>query len=190
MRKTSETPARGRRRIPPASRKRMGEAGARNLAAWKAAHGAPALKHGVYSWLGHGEVTPEIRQQLDEFESRLTLDLGGVDNLSAGQRALVRSARVSFGVVLLAQALLESSPSKGRNTRLASVLQTVISYQNSLRLTLKSLGLTPDSEVRRKPKTIAEAFGWKVAPGAEIEGQKGPISAGKLAEGPSSGGEA
>lgn len=117
------------------SRARAAAAGAANLAKYNATHSTT----GISSFLNSGKLPAQIQERLDDFQSGLISDLGGDESVTTGQRALIQSARISLGVILLGFNYLFQEPSKLRKHRW--LLASLGSYQNSLRLTLTTLGL-------------------------------------------------
>jgi len=151
----------------PEAKRRQVEAGKKNLADWKVAHaGESNLRHGVFDALSAGNVPAEIKAKIDAFQRQLENDLGGASSITAAEAALVASCRVSFSVVLLAQALLERSHTSTKRARyLSSVLYVVGNHQSNLARDLKILGLR-----RRRPSekdSLQDII-------AEYDGKAGP----------------
>ncbi len=124
------------------ARKRSAEAGARNLALYRASVAGNLNQshttHGVVTFLDKGSAPTEIEAKLDSFESGLLSDLG--HEPTTAQRALIESTRVSLGVVLLASSYL-SQGSVSQLKRNRWLLQALGTFLNTTRLNLLALGL-------------------------------------------------
>lgn len=136
---TRESKKRGFEWKSEEARKRSAEAGARNLALYRASVTKSARQtHGVVSYLQGGNPPAEIASKLDSFESGLLSDLG--HEPTTAQHALVESTRVSLGVVLLASSYL-SQGSVSQLKRNRWLLQALGTFLNTTRLNLLALGL-------------------------------------------------
>jgi hypothetical protein len=136
---TRESKKRGFEWKSEKARKRSAEAGARNLALYRASVTKSARQtHGVVSYLQGRNPPAEIASKLDSFESGLLSDLG--HEPTTAQRALIESTRVSLGVVLLASSYL-SQGSVSQLKRNRWLLQALGTFLNTTRLNLLALGL-------------------------------------------------
>jgi hypothetical protein len=123
----------GARKITAKGRLRMAEVGAQNLANYRARIAGKSVSR----------LPTEMQEKLDRFESELLSDLG---ELTAAERCLLDSAKVSYQVILIASNQLALAP--GRLKQSKGLSGAIAAHQNSLHRTLKSLGLK-----RRAAKT-------------------------------------
>jgi hypothetical protein len=126
-------------------RGRSAEAGARNLARWKAEHpGESSNRHGLFGALGR-QVPDEVRALLDRFQTSLEEELGG--SPSPLETALIHSARVSYTIILLGQRYLDSekvepgSAQERRRKGLVGALRIISNHQAAFLRNLHALGI-------------------------------------------------
>ncbi len=109
----------------------MARAGSANLSAYRNKCNQASLA------LNDDHLPPGLKEKLDRFERELIEGLG--NELTAAERALVGSARISYGVIELAFIQLSLAP--GRLARSKGLSATITGHQNSLLRALKALGL-------------------------------------------------
>jgi hypothetical protein len=125
---------------------RSAEAGAANLAKWVAENNAqgPATKHGIATWRTFGVLPASavhLAPILSDFEDGVIADLGGEDNLTAGQRGLIAAQRITLGTILLASEHLSKEGLHTKRGKLQPVLAMLATYLNTFRLNADKLGL-------------------------------------------------
>jgi hypothetical protein len=120
-----------RDRISAAGRVAMARAGRANLSAYRDRCSQAGLA------LSDDHLPPKLKEKLSRFELELHAGLG--DETTAAERALVDSARISYGVIELA--FLQLSLAPGRLARSKGLSATITAHQNSLLRALKALGL-------------------------------------------------
>lgn len=130
-----------------ASRQRSNEAGRNNFRTWTQANpGKSALRHGLYAALG-GALATETKLELEAFQKSLEVELGHTPN--AIEAALIRSARVSFSIVLLGQRYIEQTGAHGRRrVALGSLFSVISNHQAQMLRNLHALGF---KKARGKP---------------------------------------
>ena len=132
-----------------AAKERQAQAGRRNITEFNASrNGRPAVTHGIHTVVNSGGAElpdiPGAREAAERVDTRLSeyiSDLGGPEQITAGQRTILTALRVTLLVLeLAARYLIENGllDSKGRPHGL---VQVVNSYGNSARLHAVALGL-------------------------------------------------
>ena len=120
------------------------------------------LTHGISFWLRTGKVNPSIRgykkiqKYLQELETQLVSDCGGLDNLTAAKEILIRSTIRGYGVVMLAEmyaskySVVRPDQAKAGVLAFQPVLERgYIGILAQVRANLIALGLE-----RREPKAL------------------------------------
>ncbi len=136
-----------------AAKERQSQAGRRNITEFNASrNGRPALAHGIHTVVNSGGAElpdlPGAREAAERVDARLAeyiSDLGGPEQVTAGQRTILAALRVTLLVLeLSARYLIENGllDSKGRPHGLVAVVN---SYGNSARLHSLALGLARKS---------------------------------------------
>ena len=143
-------------------------AGAANLAKWQAENGtrAATTKHGVGTWREFGVLpasAAHLAGILASYEDSLIADLGGEDNLTAGQRGLISAQRVTFGVILLASEHLSREGLHTKQKKLQPVLAMLATYLNTFRLNADKLGLARVPRQIESLESVAREYAEKKA---------------------------
>ena len=120
------------------------------------------LTHGISFWLRTGKVNPSIRgykkiqKYLQELETQLVSDCGGLDNLTAAKEILIRSTIRGYGVIMLAEmyaskySVVRPDQAKAGVLAFQPVLERgYIGILAQVRANLIALGLE-----RREPKAL------------------------------------
>jgi hypothetical protein len=126
----------------------------------------PALKHGINAFLAHGRLPDAIRDHLGAFESGLVCDLGGDDAITTGQRTLIQSTCICFGVVLLGGAWVAENGAVRKSGRPQPVLGMLAAYLNTLRLNLMALGLERRSKSAQTLDAVLDEYATEAHPNA------------------------
>ena len=127
--------------------KARAEAGARNLAKWKEenpeAFRRVNLKHGAYSRhfaKRHTDARTREGKQLKAVMDALVADLGGHDNLNAGQRLLLDTIQSKLIVISQIGKYVDRQSVIIKDGKLLPVLgKNYLAYMNALRLALAEL---------------------------------------------------
>jgi hypothetical protein len=127
-----------KKKTPPTESQRT--AGRQNLIAFnKSRGGRPATKHGIHSFVAGAPLSEALRSSLEAWKADLISDLG--NEPTAAERALVDSACIARGVLLLGHEWMAKNGVIDRRGRPAQVLKVLSCYMNSMRLCLTTLGL-------------------------------------------------
>jgi hypothetical protein len=161
---TNELPKK-RRRASPA----QAEAGARNLAAYRATTDRPAsLKSGAQSAGVKAGKLPKGFKQLqslvDTFYDGWVNDLGGPENLTSAKRALLFVSRGCLAIFALGLEHVKTNGLVGPDGDVAAVTKIMATYGNSLRLNLQAAGLD------RVPRNVTKTLEARLEEIAEREG--------------------
>ncbi len=123
-------------------------AGAANLAAYlESSTAPPALKHGIRALMTTGKIpesipgATEIRERITTLIDATAVDLGGPDQVTGSQRAILESQRVALTVVALGSRYLEREGLMNRRGKVHGLLGVLVSYANVIRLNSLALGL-------------------------------------------------
>jgi hypothetical protein len=116
------------------------------LLAFQAEHGtrAASTKHGIHTWREFGVLpasAAHLTGILAGLEDEMIADLGGEDNLTGGQKALIAAQRVTLGVILLASEHLSREGLHNKRNKLQPVIAVLGTFVNTLRLNADKLGL-------------------------------------------------
>ena len=132
------------------------KAGARNLAAWKAANpGAKAaLKHGLWTFLATGKAQGDAARRADRIIRAWVKPLGGKGNLSRSQVVLLESLRVALVVLLSASQYLYATD-LADTRRAHGLLQLASRATGRLLLTVRLLEQVGRPEMKRIEETVA-----------------------------------
>lgn len=143
---------RGKRKISLAARRRMGEAGRKNLQGWRARA---------------RERASELSAEVSSYKAALLHDLG--PNPSASKLGLIEAAVTTFAGIVKVRSVVINSPKADvpQLTERASWLGS-----NLLRI-LKALNL----DARPRPRILADVLPSKVAPTTTLSAANPPISA-------------
>jgi hypothetical protein len=136
--------------------------GAKNLAAYRASiKGGTNQKHGVIMALkSGGKELPadagEIREAVSALIDAAVIDLGGPDQVTASQRAILESQRLCLTILALGARYLSAEGVVDRKSRKPQGLLAVLGvYMNGVRLNSLALGLERKS---RDAKTLTQKF--------------------------------
>lgn len=138
------------------------KAGLANLLAFRAkCDGRPALTHGIRSHLAGTPLPEALRTSLEAWKSDLLSDLG--NECTAAERALVDSACIARGVLLLGHSWMAENGVVSRTGRPAAILKVLATYMNALRLSLTTLGLERRVKLVHDLESIAVEYSQKAA---------------------------
>jgi hypothetical protein len=167
MKKQNPTPR--KRRATP----RQAAAGRKNLIQFRAGQ-QPNLKHGIHAFVAGAPLSDTLRASLEAWKADLISDLG--NEPTAAERALVDSACIARGVLLLGHEWMARNGVIDRRGRPAQVLKVLSCYMNSMRLCLTTLGLERRVKRVNDLESIAVEYAAKAAapPEAAEAGQVTP----------------
>jgi hypothetical protein len=149
-----------KKRKPPTESQRA--AGRQNLIAFnKSRGGRPAAKHGIHSFVAGAPLSDALRSSLEAWKADLISDLG--NEPTAAERALVDSACIARGVLLLGHEWMARNGVIDRRGRPAQVLKVLSCYMNSMRLCLTTLGLERRVKRVNDLESIAVEYATKAA---------------------------
>jgi hypothetical protein len=155
-----KAPERRTSKRPTTARQRA--SGAKNLAVYRATvKGGTNQKHGVVMAIrSGGKELPadagEIREAVSALIDAAVIDLGGPDQVTASQRAILESQRLCLTILALGARYLSAEGIVDRKSRKPQGLLAVLGvYMNGVRLNSLALGLERKS---RDAKTLTQKF--------------------------------